>query len=108
MLVIVTERTKEIGLRKALGATKLDILAQFIIESVLLCLVGGFLGVAAGYAATGLLENVLQNYFSVQLTVPGWAVLISLVFTTGVGIFFGFYPALKAARKDPVEALRYE
>ena len=108
MLVIVTERTREIGLRKAIGATKRDILAQFIIEAVLLCLVGGVLGISGGYLISNLIGNLLRNYVDIKIIVPGWAIVVSLLFTTGVGVFFGFYPALKAARKDPVEALRYE
>ena len=108
MLVIVTERTHEIGLRKAIGATNRDILAQFIIEAVLLCVVGGLLGIACGYLMSDLIGRLLQNYIKIQLRVPSWSILLSMLFTTGVGVFFGFYPALKAARKDPVEALRYE
>jgi putative ABC transport system permease protein len=108
MLVIVAERTREIGLRKAIGATRRDILSQFIIESIILCIFGGIFGVVLGYFSSELALNIAQNYININLEVPLWSILISLIFTTGVGLFFGIYPALKAARLDPIEALNYE
>ncbi len=108
MLVIVTERTKEIGLRKALGATRRDIMIQFIIESVVLCLFGGVLGIISGYLGSRFTLNLARSFIELQAEVPGWALIISLVFTTGVGLFFGIYPALKASRLNPIEALHYE
>ena len=108
MLVIVAERTREIGLRKALGAKRRDILAQFIIESILLCLVGGILGIITGYLGSHAVLNFAQNYIQINIGVPLWATLISLIFTSFVGLFFGIYPALKAAKLDPIEALHYE
>lgn len=108
MLVIVTERTKQVGLQKALGATNRDILIQFLIESIVLCIVGGALGIVAGYFGSQIVYEFATNYIEVDTALPYWAVFISLAFTTAVGIFFGIYPAWKAARMDPVEALRYE
>jgi len=108
MLVIVAERTREIGLRKAIGATRRDILSQFIIESIILCIFGGIFGVVLGYFSSELALNIAQNYININLEIPLWSILISLIFTTGVGLFFGIYPALKAARLDPIEALNYE
>ncbi|ACL69017.1 ABC transporter permease [Halothermothrix orenii] len=108
MLVIVTERTREIGLRKALGATNRDILIQFIIESIVLCIVGGILGVIVGYLGSEVALNIANKYINFSYSVPRWAVLLSLTFTTLVGLFFGIYPAYKAARLNPIEALRYE
>ena len=104
MLVSVTERTREIGIRMAIGATEQDVQWQFLIEALVLSLVGGAVGIGFGIASSMVMTNVL-----------GWAVLISplaigiaVVFSMAVGIFFGFYPARKAARLDPIEALRYE
>ena len=104
MLVSVTERTHEIGIRMAIGATEQDVQWQFLIEALVLSLVGGAVGIGFGIASSMVMTNVL-----------GWAVLISplaigiaVVFSMAVGIFFGFYPARKAARLDPIEALRYE
>lgn len=108
MLVIVIERTKEIGLRKALGATRRDILTQFIIESLILCLVGGITGIIVGYLGSGFVQRLASDYFEVKAVIPSWAIIVSLIFTTGVGLFFGIYPAVKASRLDPIEALHYE
>jgi putative ABC transport system permease protein len=104
MLVSVTERTREIGVRKALGAKQRDVLLQFLMESGFLALVGGAFGVMAG-VLVGKLITVLLSW---PVTVPLWAVLLGLFLATSVGIFFGVYPASKAARLDPVVALRAE
>jgi len=108
MLVIVAERTREIGLRKALGATKRNILTQFIIESVILCIFGGIFGIILGYFSSHIAMNIAQNYINFDLSVPLWSIIVSLAFTSGVGLFFGIYPAAKAAKLDPIEALNYE
>jgi putative ABC transport system permease protein len=104
MLVAVTERTREIGIRKALGARRKNILLQFLLEAVVLCNVGGVFGVAAGFA----LGNVVTLFSRFDARVPlEWAV-IGLVFCSAVGVGFGLLPAMRAARLDPIEALRYE
>jgi putative ABC transport system permease protein len=104
MLVSVTERTKEIGLRKAMGARSRSILLQFLLEAVILCNIGGILGVAAGFG----LGNVVTLFTSFEGNVPmEWAV-IGLLFCSAVGIGFGLLPAIRASRLDPIEALRYE
>src|SRR5437868_8852926 len=104
MLVSVTERTREIGIRMAIGATEGDVQQQFLIEAVVLSLVGGAIGIGLGIASSFLITQTL-----------GWPVLVStaailaaVLFSMAVGVFFGFYPARKAARMDPIEALRYE
>ncbi len=104
MLVSVTERTREIGIRKALGARRRRILGQFATEAVMLALLGGALGVGLGYGLAFLARWVLG--FPTQ--VPTWAVALSLVMSSGVGLVFGIYPAARAARLDPVEAMRSE
>jgi macrolide transport system ATP-binding/permease protein len=104
MLVSVTERTREIGLRKALGARRWDIQAQFLIEAVTLCLGGGFIGIALGWmvtAAVGYLEGV---WISPTLI----SIVLSCGFSVAVGVGFGYWPAVLASRLDPIEALRYE
>jgi putative ABC transport system permease protein len=104
MLVSVSERTKEIGLRQAVGAKTRDILSQFLVEAVTLSLMGGAIGIAFGIAA-----SVLISYFAEWSTVvnPG-SIVVAFLFSALVGIFFGFYPARKAAYMDPIEALHYE
>ena len=102
MLVSVTERTREIGLRKAVGATNKAILSQFLTESVILSLGGGIVGVLIGYFGSLVLSNFLQTQ------VPLWAVLLGLGFSTLVGVVFGTFPAVRAARLEPIEALRHE
>lgn len=104
MLVSVTERTREIGIRKALGAPDRAIRSQFIIESVIICVIGGILGIIVG-AGMGYLGGLLLK----QPTVPSLeSVLVAVGFSMAIGIFFGYYPANKAAKLDPIEALRYE
>jgi putative ABC transport system permease protein len=104
MLVAVTERTREIGLRLALGARRRDIMRQFLVESVVLSGVGGIIGIGLGVSAAYILGAV--NHWPVVIS-PG-SVLIALTFSAGVGIFFGFYPAWRAARLNPIESLRRE
>lgn len=104
MLVSVTERTREIGIRKAVGARRGDILAQFLIESVMLSVIGGLIGLGLGLLGSELLGDTLGW----QTVVPAWSIAVSLLFSGAVGVFFGFYPARKAAQLDPIECLRYE
>ncbi|AKQ69999.1 Cell division protein FtsX [Myxococcus hansupus] len=102
MLVAVTERTREIGVRKALGAKRRRILAQFAVEAVVLSLVGGLLGVGLGVG----LAHLARWMVGLPAEVPAWAVLLSLGMSSGVGLVFGIYPAARAAKLDPVEAMR--
>jgi len=104
MLASVTERTREIGIRKSLGAKKRDILLQFLVESTVMALVGGAMGVAIAW----LLAVVVRNTTPVPMTVPIMAVVLAIGISSAVGMFFGVYPARKAARLDPIEALRFE
>ena len=104
MLASVTERTREIGIRKSLGARKQHIVMQFMIESAMMAAVGGLVGVVGGMAVTALVRNLTF----MPATTPFSAILVSLMLATSVGLFFGIYPALRAARLDPVEALRHE
>jgi len=106
MLVSVTERTREIGIVKALGATPQVILLQFLLEAVLLSLFGGLLGLILGYGVAALLGALIPGLS--DAVVPLWAVLLSLGFTTFIGVVFGLMPAVKAARLAPIDALRYE
>lgn len=104
MLVSVTERTREIGTRKALGATNNNIRLQFVVESVIICLIGGAIGIVLGaimgYVGSGLLKNAVLPSIG--------AIVLAFSFSLAVGVFFGYYPANKAAKMDPIEALRYE
>ncbi len=104
MLVSVTERTREIGVRKAIGAKRRNILWQFLIESVMISAVGGLIGVAFGFGLATMISSVSPLPASVSM----WSVFLGLGFSSAVGIFFGIYPASKAAKLDPIEALRYE
>jgi len=104
MLVSVSERTREIGVRKAIGATKRTILTQFLIEAVVICQIGGLLGIALGLGGGNLLALMLD----IPPVLPiGWA-LLGLFVTSLIGVVFGVYPAWKASNLDPIEALRYE
>jgi len=104
MLVTVTERTREIGIRKAVGAKRQAILVQFLNESVFLSLIGGFFGVLIGF----LLAFFISSAFNIPFAVPLWAVISALLVTSVVGLFAGMYPAAKASKLDPIVALRYE
>ena len=104
MLVSVTERTKEIGLRLAVGARQSDILGQFLIEAVTLCLIGSLIGVTFGVGMAKFIGMLTQWPIAISLT----ATLIAIATAAGIGIFFGYYPARKASRLDPIDALRYE
>jgi putative ABC transport system permease protein len=104
MLVSVTERTREIGIRKAVGATRLNILWQFLVEAITLSSVGGVLGILAGFVIAALIAYVSPLPYAIKL----WSILIGMGVTFAVGVFFGAYPAVQAAKLDPIEALRYE
>jgi putative ABC transport system permease protein len=104
MLVSVTERTREIGVRKALGAKRRDIMLQFLVEALVLCTAGGVLGVATGTLGARLVQQAMQW----DTAVAPEAVVIALGFSAAVGLFFGMWPARRAARLDPITALRYE
>ncbi|MBG0786364.1 MAG: ABC transporter permease [Anaerolineaceae bacterium] len=109
MLVSVTERTREIGLRKALGARKIDILTQFLTESVLLSMIGGILGIALGWGISLVVSQIaVQSGTMLDINVTLNSILLATLFSAAVGIFFGYYPANRAASLAPVEALRYE
>jgi len=105
MLVTVAERTREIGIRKAIGAKRRDILRQFLMEAVVMSALGGMVGVIAGFV-TAKVVTAAQSSFALIVT-PA-SILLAIGFSAGVGVFFGYYPARRAARLDPIEALRYE
>ena len=105
MLVSVTERTREIGLRKAVGAFRRDIVLQFLTEATTLSLLGGAIGVVLGIAVPAVIKRVFE---ALPAETPIWAIVVGLAVSISVGIFFGLYPAVKASRLDPIEALRYE
>jgi putative ABC transport system permease protein len=102
MLVSVTERTKEIGIRKALGARRRDIILQFLVEAATLTGLGGVIGILLGWGAAELVKLVVPTF------IPLWAPILGFVVSVGLGIIFGLWPAWKAARLDPIETLRYE
>jgi len=104
MLVSVTERTKEIGLRMSVGARGIDISNQFLIESIMISVTGGALGIAFGMS----LSTLAKLLFNLPTSVPLWAIVVSFIVCTIIGIGFGYFPARKAARMDPIEAIRYE
>ena len=104
MLVSVTERTREIGIRLAIGARPFDILAQFLIEAAILSLLGGTIGIVSGLSAAWGVGCLL----GVSAVVNPAVVMTTVIFTGAVGVFFGFYPARKAANLNPIDALRYE
>jgi len=106
MLVSVTERTREIGVRKAVGAKRAHILAQFVIEAITLALVGGIVGIAMGIGVGAIAAKLIPNWPG--FFIPVWALVLSFGFSSAVGLFFGIYPAAKASRLDPIESLRYE
>jgi len=104
MTISVTERTREIGVRQAIGARRREILVQFLIEAAVLTSVGGILGVLMG-SAIGLVVNLVSGF---PVSLPWWSFALGLGFSAGIGIFFGMLPAWRASRLDPIEALRYE
>ncbi len=117
MLVSIQERTREIGTRKALGATNSSIRLQFIVEAIVLCVVGGILGIilgiGLGYAGTLIMSNMMSSTSSdeteaIAFNLPYDGIMMSLIFSAAVGVFFGYYPANKAAKMNPIDALRYE
>ena len=106
MLVSVTERTREIGIRKAVGATRNAILLQFVVEAMVVSGLGGLIGVSAGYGLSELIDHFAHKVL--PTFVPFWATEMGFGFAVGVGLFFGIYPAFRAAKLDPITALRYE
>lgn len=104
MLVSITERTREIGTRKALGAANGSIRLQFIMEAVVICLIGGAIGILLGIGIAAAVTSLMG--YAVSPSVPG--ILLSVSFSVFIGVFFGYYPANKAAKMNPIEALRYE
>jgi putative ABC transport system permease protein len=109
MLVSVTERTREIGIRKAIGARRYDVLIQFLIEAVTLSGLGGCIGIAGGYGAAALVRLLLKRWIELPpVHTPMWAIVLAFGFCAILGIIFGIYPAAKASKLDPIEALRYE
>jgi putative ABC transport system permease protein len=104
MMISVTERTREIGVRKALGARRREILWQFLIEAAFLTSAGGLIGIAGG-SGIGLLVHWASGF---PVSLPWWSFAIGIGFSASIGIFFGLFPAIKASRLDPIEALRYE
>ena len=104
MLVSVTERTREIGIRIAIGARESDILTQFLLEAVMISLIGCVIGVFIGVGGAFL----AKEFFGSAIAITESSIIIAFVVAAGVGIFFGFYPARKAAKLEPIEALRYQ
>jgi putative ABC transport system permease protein len=109
MLVSVTERTREIGIRKSIGARRRDVLLQFLIEAIALSGLGGLVGVLGGFLLANLTRLLLSKLVELPpVHTPIWAVLLSFGFCALLGVIFGIYPAAKASKLDPIEALRYE
>ena len=104
MLVSVTERTREIGIRMAIGARGSDVMTQFLVESVVISMLGGLIGVALGIGGAAL----VRVFTGISAVTPPGAVLLAVGFSAAIGIFFGFYPARQAAALNPIQALRYE
>lgn len=104
MLVSVAERTREIGIRKAVGARDRDVLIQFLMESVALSTSGGFIGIILGFCVAGLVSALS----SLGAAVVWWTIILGFGFSATVGVLFGIYPAQKASRLNPIEAIRYE
>ncbi|MGZ4779038.1 MAG: ABC transporter permease, partial [Thermoanaerobaculia bacterium] len=104
MLVSVTERTREIGVRKAIGALRRDIVTQFLIEAMTLSAIGGVIGVGVGLAIAAIVRNISP----LATATPLWSIVVGLMVSISIGLFFGIYPAMKAAKLDPIESLRYE
>jgi len=104
MLASVTERTREIGVRRAIGARRSQIVGQFLVETTVLSLIGGLLGIALGVALPGL----ITHFAGMATVVKWWSLFLSVGISLGVGLVFGIYPALRAARLDPIKALRHE
>ena len=107
MLVSVSERTREIGLRKAVGARPGAILLQFLIEAVMICVMGGLIGLLIGQGFTVLMRHIPEAQLE-HASIPGWAIALSVGFSALTGVVFGMFPAIKAARLDPIDALRHE
>jgi putative ABC transport system permease protein len=109
MLATVTERTSEIGVRRALGAKKVHIIRQFLVETSVLSVVGGLLGIAVGLSAPLLAQWILAEYYSYDLAIifTNWSVALAFGISVCIGIIFGIYPAIRAANLDPIEALRH-
>ena len=108
MLVSVTERTRVIGIRKARGAKRRDILSQFLVEAVLLSLTGGVLGVALGLGLTEVLDGVQLGTQTFNTSFSTNIAILAMAVSGGIGLFFGIYPAMQAAKMHPIDALRYE
>jgi putative ABC transport system permease protein len=104
MTITVTERTREIGVRKALGARRTEVLWQFLLEAIFLTSAGGILGILTG-ASIGLAVHLATGF---PVSLPWWSFALGIGFSAGIGIFFGMVPAVRASRLDPIEALRYE